>query len=72
MAAAIELAGMTTDEKLRLLPAVWQDLSLNPESVPAPAWHGEILEERDRRLQDGRSRLSDWSEAKKRIREQIG
>jgi hypothetical protein len=71
MAHAIDLENMTIAEKLRLLEAVWQDLSRTPEQVPAPAWHGEILEERDRRLQAGESRLNEWSEAKRRIREQV-
>ena len=70
-ANAIDLESMTTTEKLRLLEAVWQDLCRTPEQVPSPAWHGDVLDERERRLKTGDSRLSDWSEAKRRIREQV-
>ena len=71
MATAVDLDKMSTDEKLRLLEAVWQNLSRSPETVPAPAWHGDVLKERDRRLRRGESRLRDWSDAKRRIRERL-
>lgn len=71
MANAIDLESMTTLEKLQLLEAVWQDLSRTPEQVPSPAWHGDVLDERDRRLQRGESGLNDWAEAKQRIRDQL-
>ena len=71
MANAVDLNSMTTTEKLQLLEAIWQDLSENPEQVPVPDWHSDVLEERELRLQRGESRLSDWSDAKRRIREQI-
>ena len=72
MTPALDLEAMTTAEKLRLLEAVWQNLTRGPEEVPSPDWHAEVLEERDRRLKTGESQLSDWSEAKKRIRESLG
>lgn len=72
MSLAIDIGTLTTEEKLRLLEAVWQDLGRDPESVPAPGWHRAVLEEREQNLLEGTSRLDDWSEAKRRIREQIG
>ena len=69
-ANAIDLESMTTAEKLRLLEAVWQDLSRVPEQLPVPAWHRDLLEERQRRLRRGESHLSEWPDAKRGVREQ--
>ncbi len=72
MTPAIDLDSMSTEEKLRLLEAVWQNLSQNPDSFTSPAWHGQVLEERDKALERGESKLHDWSEAKQRLRQTLG
>lgn len=72
MTLAIDLDCMTTEEKLRLLEAVWQSLTQDSDSVRSPAWHGRVLEARDRALRNGESQLRDWSEAKQRIRDALG
>jgi len=37
--------------------------------LPSPQWHRDILEVREARLAQGVERLTDWEEAKHRIRE---
>jgi putative addiction module component (TIGR02574 family) len=71
MSAAVQLGTMTVSEKLDLLEALWDDLSQNPEQVPSPDWHREILEERREDLQAGREQLEDWEKAKQDIRRRI-
>jgi hypothetical protein len=35
--------------------------------VQSPEWHREVLEERRRRLEDGRATISSWTDAKARL-----
>lgn len=51
MSATVDLQQMTVAEKLRLMEALWRDLSR--EDLASPAWHGEILAERDRLTASG-------------------
>ena len=39
--------------------------------IQLPAWHDEVLTERMRQLDAGNERVSSWSEAKERIRNQV-
>lgn len=71
MAPTLQLDKMTTEDKLRALEEIWEDLALKPSQVPSPAWHGEELKVREERLAKGLTHFSNWSEAKQRIREQI-
>ena len=71
MQLAIPLDTMTIEEKLRALEEIWSDLQRTPEDVPSPAWHGDVLHERESAVRDGRANFSDWTDAKRRIRKQI-
>ncbi len=70
MQIALPLEKMTTQDKLRALGEIWDDLAHNPAQLPGPAWHGEELKAREERLAKGLTHFSDWAEAKQRIREQ--
>lgn len=72
MSLAIDLDAMSAEEKLGLIEAVWQSLSQPQESVPVPDWHVDVLKERERRLKSGESKLVDWNDAKRRLRDQFG
>jgi hypothetical protein len=71
MAATIDLQQMTTSEKLRLMEALWQDLSSKDTEVISPEWHGEVLAERDRLIRSGEESFVDWEIAKKELREEL-
>ncbi|VGO21620.1 hypothetical protein SCARR_03694 [Pontiella sulfatireligans] len=43
MSTALALDKMTTDDKLRALEEIWDNLALTPSEAPAPQWHGEEL-----------------------------
>ncbi len=70
MPTTLPLEKMTTQEKLCALEEIWNDLAHAPAQVPSPVWHGEELKAREERLAKGLTHFSDWSEARKRIREQ--
>ncbi|MDA8016559.1 MAG: addiction module protein [Thermoanaerobaculia bacterium] len=72
MSSVLDIESMSVEDKLRLIESVWNDLSRNAEAVPVPDWHLTELQERERRLQDGRSTLSDWSDVRRRLRDAVG
>jgi hypothetical protein len=62
---------MTISDKLHAMEQIWGDLSRNPENVPSPNWHGEILKAREGRVKEGSSQFTDWAEAKEKIRNSV-
>ncbi len=71
MPVTLPLHEMTLVEKLQLMEALWADLSRDADAYESPEWHGEVLEERERRIASGEARFSDWEEAKADIRWQV-
>jgi hypothetical protein len=53
MSNTIEIKHLFREEKLRVMEAIWEDLSREEEQVESPEWHQEALEETDRRLKCG-------------------
>lgn len=70
-AATIPLDEFTLTEKLALMERLWASLSRNPEEVPTPDWHGEVLEEREAAVREGRMQFVDWEDAKQRLRDRF-
>lgn len=71
MEAALPLDRMTTAEKLRAMEALWADLTRNADSFESPAWHAEVLREREQRIAEGKETFLDWDEAKRQLRERL-
>jgi hypothetical protein len=69
MPVELQIAEMTLEEKLRAMEALWNDLCRREESVPVPQWHKDILDERERLIEQGKAQFIDWETAKKRISE---
>ncbi len=67
----IPLDRMSTSDKLRALEKIWDDLQRTPSEVPSPAWHADVLREREKEYNEGSSQFTDWPEAKKRIRDSL-
>lgn len=47
------------------------DLGQHEEVVPVHQWQKDILEERERLVEQGRAQFVDWETAKRRIAERI-
>ena len=67
----LPLSKLTLDQKLDLMEAIWDDLAKHEKSLESPHWHEEVLEERERALAAGKAIVSDWEEAKGRIRRNV-
>jgi hypothetical protein len=71
MNLALPLSQMTTNEKLRAMEALWDNLCENSDELISPPWHADVLTERDIKVAEGKENVYDWNEAKKNIRESI-
>ena len=67
----LALNEMSRREKLAAMEALWEDLSRTPEAVESPAWHKEVLDERQQRVAEGKARYADWKTVKVDIRRQV-
>jgi putative addiction module component (TIGR02574 family) len=68
MATVLEQAmGLSMDDKLTLISALWESMTKNPEKVPVPDWQ---LAELDRRIESQRTNPQPgqpWNEVKREI-----
>ncbi len=69
MDLTLPIEQMTTAEKLRALELLWESLCRRPDDVPSPSWHGDVLQKREKSVQDGSSTFVEWVEAKQNIRD---
>ena len=71
MANTIPLEKMSMEEKLQAMESLWDDLCNKAGVMSSPAWHEEVLTERDATLQRGDDEFEDWEAAKRNIRNQV-
>ncbi|GJL63450.1 MAG: addiction module antitoxin RelB [Nitrospirales bacterium] len=55
---------LSREEKLRVMEAIWEDLSSEDQSIQSPAWHESVLQETEQRVQSGSEQTLDWKKAK--------
>ena len=68
MSVNLQLDRMTTEEKLQAMKALWADLCKRAE-IAVPQWHKDVLDERQRQIDEGKAQFIDWETAKKEIGE---
>jgi hypothetical protein len=71
MQTAVDFRQMTLTEKLGLMEALWDELCRREEEIPVPDWHQQVLDERERQIEEGKAIFTDWETAKKRIAKRI-
>jgi hypothetical protein len=67
----LTLEEMTTEEKLKAMETLWDDLCRSAPDFSSPSWHEDVLKEREQRIMDGKDKFVDWDQAKKDIRDSI-
>jgi hypothetical protein len=55
---------MTRTEKLRMMEALWQDLSSDEAALVPPVWHEDALKEAEQAHAAGQTEFIDWQNAK--------
>lgn len=63
-----EIREMPIDQKLRLMEAIWTEISRTPDEYTSPDWHREELEETQSRGDSGAEAPIDWNAAKEKLR----
>jgi hypothetical protein len=71
MEAVLPLDKMTVAEKLRAMELLWADLSRNEAQIESPAWHGDVLHDREAKIKSGEEKFIDWEAAKKQLRNKL-
>ncbi len=67
----LKLKGMTNEEKLKAMEALWDDICRSAPDFSSPAWHENILNQREQNVSTGEDRFVDWNKAKKDILDSI-
>ena len=71
MNISLPLDKMTRLDKIAVMEKLWDDLCRDPESIPSPTWHKEVLEAREKEIKEGKAKFTSFDQAKKRIRDQV-
>lgn len=71
MEATLPLDKMTVAEKLRVMEAIWADLSRNESQIESPKWHGDVLRSREKKIKSGAEKFMDWETVKKELRDKL-
>ncbi len=71
MEATLPLDKMSVAEKLRAMEMLWADLSRNEAQLESPAWHEDVLRDREAKIKSGKESFMDWETAKKHLRDKL-
>jgi hypothetical protein len=69
--AELCLTQFSFEEKLNLMEALWADLTRDETKLKSPAWHETVLKDREEAFAAGKVSVSDWEQAKKRIKKKV-
>ena len=58
---------MSRSERLEAMELLWKALSRNPNEVPSPLWHGEVLDQRLAAIERGEAHFLTLEELKQRL-----
>jgi len=51
----LEIKKMSTMERLQVMEALWDSFMEEESKIESPEWHGDILEERKRKIENGKA-----------------
>ena len=71
METTLPLDKMSVAEKLRIMEAIWTDLSRDESQIESPAWHREILRSREKKIKSGVEKFLTWESVKKELRNKL-
>jgi hypothetical protein len=53
------------------METLWADLSRDEKTLNSPDWHQAVLKDREKELEDGSATVSEWKDAKVRIKRNV-
>ncbi len=66
-----DIKHLSRAEKLRVMEAIWEDLSKDDDQLESPQWHQKALQQTEERLEKGQEDTVDWSDAKRTLRDRF-
>lgn len=69
MITQADIEGLSREEKLRTMEALWQEILKEQPAPESPAWHGEALEQTRSRVSAGTEQTLDWEDAERTLRQ---
>ena len=60
----VEIKKMSTIERLQAMEALWDSLLHDESEMESPEWHGNVLEERKRKIKNGETEFISIEELK--------
>jgi hypothetical protein len=67
----LSVSHLSLAQKLDLMETLWADLSRDEKALKSPAWHENVLKDREEAFAAGKATVSDWEQAKKRIKKKV-
>lgn len=67
----LSLPQLSFAQKLDLMEALWVDMTRDERKFKSPAWHETVLKDREEAFAAGKVTVSDWEQAKKRIKKKV-
>jgi len=67
----LPLSKLSVAQKLDLMEALWADLTREQNKFKSPVWHEAVLRDRKEAFATGKVSISDWEQAKKRIKKKV-
>ena len=64
MSTQLAIETMTIEEKLQAMEALWDDLRRHEDAIVVQEWQKEILDDRQRLVDEGKAHFIDWKKAK--------
>ena len=71
MPITLPLETMSVNDKLQAMESIWLSFSQNYDEMESPAWHADVLAEREARVANGTARIEDWETAKRSLRAEL-
>ncbi len=69
IATDFPIESLSLADKLLLMERLWENISRCPSALPVPAWHSEVLAERQAKVDAGQAEWVDWEVAKAQLHE---
>ena len=60
----IEIKKMSTIERFQVMEALWDSLLYEESEIESPEWHQDILKERKKKIENGKSKFISLEELK--------
>lgn len=67
----VPIAQLSFTQKLDLMETLWADMAGDEINLLSPAWHEAVLNDREAALNTDQATISDWAEAKERIKKNV-